>query len=233
MRHAFVYMLVVVCTPLVSLVAQERGYSFIGFGAFTTSSKLFPDPNNSDEFIRARFLGIDDIFSGGIELRRDIASLRTQISLSVEYLQKSETVIVPVSSVQVPVKDGFRAIPIEITGRFLIPFSEEHLQITIGGGIGVYLGNRIYEFPGAAAPTVERTMGFGIHITSGIEYFLNSTFSLCSDIKFRDVQFETVNQFSQPLIVYSGTVVQLPQEPMTSRMNIDGMTVTIGLAFHF
>jgi hypothetical protein len=204
-----------------------------GYGTFITSSKLFSHPDDPDEYTRGLFLGLNDIFSGGIEVRRDFPSLHGQVGASIEYIQTSDVHTIDDSSAQIPVRDGFRAIPIELTGYFLIPFGGDDIQITMGGGVGAYIGSRIYEYAGAPASVVDKTVGYGIHIASGIEYMLSQTLSLRSVVKFRDVQFKSVNAFSQPFTVYSGGIIILSQQPMPSRINIDGMTITLGLTAHF
>ena len=170
--------------------AQNRVYSATAFGSFTTSSKLFPHSNDADESTRGQFLPLDDIFSIGVELRRDIEAVRVQVGLSIEYIRKSDVIIAPLSSISIPIDEGFEVFPIELTGYFIIPFSGEHLQLFMGGGAGAYPGIRTYEYAGANAVAVDRTTGIGIHIVSGIEYRLNDLFSLRSTLKFRDVQFE-------------------------------------------
>src|SRR5512140_3064495 len=74
------------------LSAQDRPYSLALSGAFTTSSKLFHHPNDPDELLRSEFLPLDDIFSGGIDVRRSFDDIRLQFGLSAEYLTKSETI---------------------------------------------------------------------------------------------------------------------------------------------
>jgi len=213
--------------------AQEQHYSVTAFGTFTTSSKLFYHPNDIDEFTRGQFFPLDNIFSVGIEVRMNIPALRTQLGLSVEYISKSELINVPLSSVTIPLEDGFRAFPTELTGYFMIPFGGEHIQMFMGGGVGVYPGIRTYDYAGAKAVPVEHSIGAGIHVVSGIEYVLNKQFSLRSTFKFRDVQFESVNRFTKATTTYNGTAVTLSSEALPSRINIDGMVVTVGIAVHF
>ena len=87
----------------------------------------------------------------------------------------------------------------------------------------MYLRTRRYEFPGAEAVTIDRTPGYGIHILSGLEYDVDPRFSLRTEVKFRNVQFDAVNQFRQPSITYNNTVIPLDSQPFASRIAIDGM----------
>ncbi len=214
-------------------VGQERPYSIELFGAFTTSSKLFPHPNDADELNRSFFLSLDNIFHGGVELRRSIATLAAYVGIGVEYIQKTDVIDVPLLSGSIPVRDGYHVIPVELTGYFVLPIGNETIHVYMGGGIGMYMGSRVYEYPTARAQSIDSKAGFGIHVLSGMEYSLTPGFSLRSEIRFRDVQFEAVNQFTQPQTIYNGTIVSLDQAPFSSRLNIDGMTMRLGLAYHF
>lgn len=212
---------------------QERLYSVEIFGAFTTSSKLFPHPTDPDELSRSFFLALDNVFHAGIELRRSIANTGLHIGLGIEYIQKTDVINVPVVSANVPARDGYRAVPIELTGYFVLPIGNEALHLYIGGGGGIYTGSRLYEYPGARAAAIDNKPGFGIHVLSGMEYFLKQSFSLRCEIKFRDVQFESTNQFGPATMIYNGAIVPLNQTPFSSRLNIDGMTLRLGIAYHF
>jgi hypothetical protein len=212
--------------------AQEHPYTISLFGSFTTSSKLFHHPDAADELTRSQFMPLGDIFAGGIDARRSIENLRIEVGLSIEYIEKTSVFGLPASaSDNIPVRDGFTAVPVELTGYFMIPVGGEEIELYMGGGAGVYFGTRHYQIAGAEAKTVGHRTGYGIHVLSGIRYRMQSRLFLRSEVKFRDVQFETVNQFDQPATSYLGIVVPLDQQPMVSRINIDGLALSLGIVF--
>ena len=214
--------------------AQDRSTSISVSSSLITSSKLFHHPDDADELLRSEFLPLNTIFSVGIDVRRTIEALRIQIGVSAEYVRKSDVFYLPASDSKViPVRDGFVALPIELSGYFTIPVGTDNFHIYMGGGAGIYFGKRTYEYAGVEAATIERTTGYGIHILSGMEYTANAAISIRSELKFRDIQFETVNKFQKDATTYNGSTLLLDQEPLTSRINIDGMTVNLGLVFHF
>lgn len=213
--------------------AQDYANRISLYGTFTTSSKLFGHPNDPDETLRSEFLPINDIFSAGIDYRRSLESIHLEIGLSVEIITKSVDLSGGDSATIVPAQDGFTAVPIELSGYFIIPIGTERLHFYMGGGGGVYFGTRRYSEAGVEAVTVERNTGFGIHILSGAEYAFASRLSVRSEVKFRDIQFQTVNRFIQSTITYGGSTVTLDQSPLQSRIAIDGMMLSAGLVFHF
>lgn len=234
MRRIGLCVLVVVIVGAVSGNAQEHAYSLSAGGSFTTSSKLFHHATDPDEFIRSQFQPLDDIFGATIDVRRTIEAIGIQIGLSIEYLSKTETFNAPITTAR-PVSsvDGFTALPIELSGYFDIPVGDETIRLYMGGGGGIYLGNRRYAIANVDAPTVGRNVQLGIHVLSGAEYTLSPGFALRSELKFRNVQFETTNKFQQATAQYQGRFISLPQEPIVSRINIDGMMLTLGLAYRF
>jgi len=219
---------------LFGLRAQDRQYSIGIFGSLNTSSKLFYNPNDQDEFIRSQFLPLNSTFSGGVDFRRTIEPLRISLGISIEYLSKTDFFIHPFSqSLNIPIKDGFSATPVELSVFFPIPVGSDVLQLYMGGGAGAYFGERRHEYAGIRTSVTDHKTGYGIHIISGLEYFVRPAVSLRSELKFRNVQFESVNRFLEPTAVYAGTVVPLDLDPLASRVNIDGMTLSLHLAYHF
>ncbi len=215
------------------IAAQERPTSLSLFGSYTTSSKVFYRTADPDEFLRSQFFPLDDILSAGIDVRRTLPSGNLQLGLSVEIISRSTSSSVPYGSLSVPVLDGVTAVPVEATGYFFIPVGTDEIRIFMGGGVGAYFGQRRYEYGGTSAETTDRSLGFGIHVLSGMEWYTSPAISLRGELKFRDVQFETVNRFQQTSTTVKGTIIPLPAETMHSRVNIDGMHLAVGLAWHF
>jgi len=221
------------CGSLWTAHAQDRPYSISVLGTYTTSSKLFHHPNDPDELLRSEFLPLDDIFSFGLDARKSFDAIRLQVGVSLEYLRRTDLFDLPTGNTTLTVRDGFAVYPLEVTGYFLIPVGSDQVRFYMGGGGGMYIGERIYEYNAVAAKPTEHPPGFGIHIVSGIEYFLNPVVSLRGELKFRDVQFETTNRFPPNAVLSDPNFALVGgTQPFQSRINIDGMTMNIGLAFH-
>ncbi len=234
MRNISACILVCIVSINYSVSAQEYWYSVSFFGSFNTTSKLFRALHDANESIRYQFLPIDNIFGGGVDIRRNFEDSRIQIGLNIEYLAKTEQLTRTTSQkIKIPVKDGFRALPIELSAYFKIPIGLENLFLYMGGGAGLYFGDRRYEESGVKSKIVELKPAAGIQILCGAEYFLSNRISFQSELKFRDVHFESTNKFFQNTTLYNNTYVWLPSEEMHSRINIEGMTLNLGMAFHF
>ncbi len=212
--------------------SQDFLYSVSVKGNFTVSSRLFYNVDASDEFLRSQYFALDDVFGVGFDVRRRIEDTWIQIGLSAEYLSKRQSYFS--SLARVPVEDGYWSVPVELSGYFIIPFSSSTVRLYIGGGTGLYLGERRYSYAGERASIVSSKAGLGIHVVTGIEYALAEWFALRSEVKFRDLQFESSHVFTKSSVVYQGRTIQLPdQTPRRSRINADGMLIDAGIVIRF
>lgn len=216
-----------VCQPV------KAGDKPFGIGIrfhYTTSSRLFANPDARDDVIRNSYMEMDDVFGFGVAFRRDISE-SIQMGLSLEYLTKKTKGVD--GRTKLPVEDGYRLFPIEITGYFIIPIGSQTVNTYVGGGGGFYFGDRIRMVGGVSSGTVSRPMSFGIHVLSGVDFFVNETFSVRGEMKFRDPQFETESKFAQGTIEYDGRMYSVSTEAFKSRMNLDGIVFAIETVLHF
>ncbi len=167
---------------------------------------------------------MDNIFGGGIELRRQFVNKKIQFGISIEYLEKSEDFSLEDSH------DGYRTIPIELSGYFYIPIFQDVTKIYIGAGGGIYFGERLYVYKNIPAKILSTKPGYGIHILSGADYSLTNKFAIRGQVKFRDLNFRTTNQFTQEDKNKEST---LDTQSFVSQTNIDGMTVELGIVYVF
>lgn len=221
------------CT-LSNAVAQERPFSIHGKLNFTTGSQLFPKPNSSDAGERAQFFPIEDFFGFGLEVRYRIPETNLALGISADYIRATAAQSIAVASARaIPVEDGYRVIPVELTGYFLIPISGPEFSIYMGGGGGAYFGRRIYRYANVEAEPINQGHGFGIHVLGGVGYHFMGRLSVSAEMKFRDLQFESSNAFRISEVVHDNTVIRLPTAPFTSRVHTDGVVFQISTAISF
>jgi opacity protein-like surface antigen len=213
--------------------AQDRPMSIALTGSYTTSSKIFFHPNEPDVFLAGQYSPIDHVAGLGIDVRRAFAPGTIALGLSAEYIDRKASSSVPVNGVEVPVEDGFRAFPVELTGYCILPVGTAWLQVYMGGGGGLYFGERRYVYAGVPSRVDERSATAGIHVLGGLDWKLTELLSLRTEVRFRDVQLSTVNRFAAASATVPGGTVPLPQDPLVSRVNIDGMSLSAGLAYHW
>jgi opacity protein-like surface antigen len=215
--------------------AGDKNLSIALKGSLTTGSQLFPHPNSTSAFQRAEFFSLKNIWGYGIEVRYRFPETDLAVGISADYLRITEpqTPINGPNGKQAPVEDGYRVIPLEVTGYFLIPISGEIIGVYMGGGAGTYFGRRIYRIGNTEAQTIDAGNGFGIHVLSGISWRVADFISLNAELKFRDLQFNSTNQFSSSPILYGSFPVQVQTQPFESRVHTDGMIFQLGAVIDF
>jgi opacity protein-like surface antigen len=214
--------------------AQEANFSILLKGNLTTRTELFPNPDAADPLVRSQSIDLVDFTGTAIELRYHFHGSGLALAISVEYQRAIESLPLVVSfNRQVPAEDGYVAIPVELTGYFTIPASTEAFKIYMGGGVGAYFGRRHYSIAGVEAGTTEARPGFGIHVLGGLAYCFNPWLSVSGEMKFRDLQFRTVNAFPVSQIPYGNAVVSVSRDPFESSVQTDGIIFQIGAAVSF
>ncbi len=214
------------------LNAGEKPFAVIVKGNLTTSSLLYPNNNAADEILRTTSYPVGSFFGTSIELRYRFPESNAAVGVSADYLRAKSDRSITAGSLTVPVEDGYRVIPVEVTGYFIIPFSGPTFGVFMGGGAGLYFGRREYTVAGVAPASVSVSPGFGIHVLGGVSYRLNDLLSLTAEMKFRDLQFEETTQFTKR-IRYQGTLLNIGTSPETLRVQTDGMIFQLGVAISF
>jgi len=215
------------------LWAQGHGISVALKGSLTTASRVFTDPNSSDSFRRSQSFSLEDFFGYGVEVRYQLPETNVAIGLSADYIETTIGQSVPIStSKSIPVEDGYRVIPLELTGYFLIPVSGQTFGVFMGGGVGGYFGRRVYKLGETEALTTDAGLGFGIHVLGGLSYRFTEWFSLSAEMKFRDLQFQTTNQFATSPAMYQGMPISVNRGPFDARVHTDGVIFQLGTVFN-
>ncbi|MDI6767198.1 MAG: hypothetical protein QME52_10285 [Bacteroidota bacterium] len=232
MRCLSACILLIFSTLNLSIAGEASSISF--YGSYTTSSKLFHHPDDVDESVRNQFFPLDNIISAGIDFRYSFIEDYLQVGLGIEYISRIKKFTIPFgTSKKIPVTDGFVVYPLEFTGYSSIPTGSDNWEFYLGGGGGMYIGTRAYEIANEKSITINKKLGWGIHILTGVQYRVFQNISLRSELKFRDVQFETTTKFATAETQFDGETIPLEAEPSTARFNIDGMTLNIGIALQF
>ena len=231
----------VVLLPLILpnvLCGAERNakYSIALKGTYTSSSKLYPSPEAAQEDLRTQNIEFNNLFGLGLEVRRQLGSESVELGIGVEFLRASKDGLAsgPGGSprVQLPIEDGYRFVPLELTGYFVVPFSTQKVKFFMGGGAGFYYGDRTYRVINRTAQTVESRVAFGIHVLTGVDYFIDRFLSVRGEVKFRDPQFDITSKFTDTQVQHDGRTYRLSQQPFVSRVNLDGLVLNLGIVLN-
>jgi hypothetical protein len=227
--------LIVFFTSLIFPQYNGKNFSISVNGVYTTTAKLFLNPNSSDVTIRNQSFLIEDIFNPGLDIRYRLTEPLT-IGLNIEYMSKISSgsnlrLFSGSSAATVKVEDGFRLIPVELSIHYLLPFSTESFKFFMGGGMGYYFGDQIRKFGDVEIENADRKTAYGIHVSISMDYVINTFVAVRSEMKFRDPQFTVKNRYTKELVNYRGEVFRIPNEFFDSKINVDGVTFVLGAVF--
>jgi len=216
---------------------KGKDFSVVVDGVYTTSAKIYLNPNSSDPQLRNNNFPMSDVFSYGVSIRYRISN-SLLIALGSEYMKAVETganltLFSGTGTRTIKVDDGFELIPIEFSLYYILPFSTENFKFTMGGGAAYYLGGMIRTFGDASVSSSVKKTAYGIHVMVAMDYFFMNNISLKSEMKFRDPQFSVTSRYNKETINYNGEILKLAQKEFDSKINVDGVTFVLGLAYHF
>jgi len=219
--------------------AQFNGNKFsVGINVvYTTTARVYLNPNSSDITLQNQYFLLEDIFSPALDIRYRLTDPLI-IGLNIERMRKTEVgpnlrVFSGSSVALIDVKDGFNLVPIELSLYYIMPFSTERFKFLMGGGGGYYFGEHIRKFREAEIENVERKAAYGIQVSVSMEYLLRPNIAIRTEMKFRDPQFSLKNKYTKETVEYQGATVHLSQEIFDSKINVDGVTFILGAAINF
>jgi hypothetical protein len=235
------YLLFIFLLPLFNpfSLAQFNGNNFsIGVSAvYTTTAKVYLNPNSSDITLRNRYFLLEDIINPSVDLRYRLSDPLI-LGLNVEYMTKTDfgsslRVFINNTVSTIDIEEGFKLIPVELSLHYLLPFSTESFKFLMGGGGGYYFGEHVRKIGDAEVEAVERESAFGIHVSISMEYLIRDNVGLRTEMKFRDPQFNLTNRYTKEQVNFQGATINLPQNNFSTKINVDGVTFTFGAVFNF
>lgn len=200
---------------------------------YTSTSKIFYNPEAPSADARSQHLALDHVFGGGIDIRVRHADDDFFIILSAEYLSKlqlqSQFVALSNPPLRVQVKDGFSLIPIELGGYVYIPVGSEKIRLAMGGGIGVYVAQRILNVAGVEAVMEETPVGYGIHVESLADYRILPWLLVQGQMRFRDPEVVTTSRYALSAVQHGDGTLVFPQDSFKTKINVDGISLGLGI----
>jgi hypothetical protein len=201
----------------------------------TTSSKIYPNPNSPSFDLRTITLPFNSVLGFGGEVLLQQFGTHFYFSISAEFLSQVQSEQRLDGSInpprRVPVDEGYRLIPLEIGGYVYVPVGSQSWKLSMGGGVGAYYTERIYRVAGVTAEPVGNRFGYGIHVGINTEFFVLPGVAVMGGLKFRDPEVDVRNKFTTPSIAYGTGIIVFPQGEFPSRINVDGMTLSVGMRF--
>lgn len=214
-----------------SLAANDRNFSLSLKGSFTTSTRFLYNIDRPSMYGEQRIISSN--LGYGADIRWNILWDRFFLGLSVEKISALEMVTINYlqSDMPIPFEEGFELTAMELSGYYVVPISSEQIKFYLGGGFGIYDGDRRFSIAAIKAATVSSSSYIGIQVMTGIDYQLFARMGVRFEIKFRDPHFDVTTKFDQMTTDYHGRIVQLPQGEYVTKINLFGVNYAGGLVF--
>ncbi|MGK9476234.1 outer membrane beta-barrel protein [Melioribacter sp. OK-6-Me] len=222
-------LIIILIALAVPVEAQISEISFTG--NYTTTSKLFLNPELSDTELQSVYHELNDIYSFGVEIRYKISE-SVETALAFEMLRKTITRDdFNLNGIAISIEEGYSVFPVDISIYYRLPFSSDKFNFFIGGGLGIYAGKMIRNVLNVSTKDARFNIDFGIQASLGIDYFINDVIAVRGHILFRDPEIKLKNKYSDTFVNYEGRIYLLPEE-YTTKVNVDGMTFGIGIVIN-
>jgi len=217
--------------PFLSNVVVSGSLNYI------SSATIQLAPYSSDIIERNSSLDISGGYGYGFSIRTKILRNDLFLGITAEFIKIEDNNAVlslegDTSIGRVRVSESIMAYPVELTAYFNVPSFQENLNIYLGGGLGIYSGDRIRKIQNFESETISKSIGLSLVVLSGIEYYFEKNFMSFMELRFRDGEYDVRSKFPLSSININGVSYPLGKE-MNSKIFIDGLKISLGLGYRF
>lgn len=212
---------------------KSKRFSVLVYGTFVSSAELLDNINSDIPFLRDASVEMKGGYGYGGELTYNpkIYDLGIIFYVSSEYLKVKDDglvasrVINDTTVLRGRFTEEFTLIPLEAGLKWSLPVSTDRFKIFIGGGAGLYFGERKRTVNRISTTDVSTSPGFSLNVLAGTEYYIGRNLSLDFQFKFREGSFEAESRFSEDPVVFERTI--------KSRIIADGVRLSAGIKYNF
>jgi hypothetical protein len=225
--------------PVYDEAAGSKKFSFTVYGTYVSSAELMDNINSPVSFLRDASVELKGGYGYGAEMTFDpsIEGFGIIFYLSTEYLKVKDDGLLyrfdqDTIFANVRFTEEFSMMPIEGGLKWNLPISTEKVKIYIGGGAGLYFGERNRKLGPISTSNISRKPGFSMNVLAGGDYFFTGNLSANFEFKFREASFESQEDFGTNSIIVNGNEFML-ENPIYSRILVDGVRLSAGIKYHF
>lgn len=247
MKNYTKFFLAIVCsyflTPINSYSQENSGISLgKGFSVmpslnYVSSATIMLNPFSGDLIEKGVSEELKGGYGYGITIKKKFFREDLSFGLTAEYLKIKDDELSQIFNsgserVKVRITEELVIVPVEFTGYFNIPDFSEDLKIYLGGGVGVYFGDRKRTIGNIQTKTISKQAGFSFVILSGIEYYFSRQISGVFEMRFRQGEYKVRSEFPVSGLEINGSRFPL-EKNLNSKIFIDGLKLSFGLAYNF
>jgi hypothetical protein len=220
-----------------SAVNISKDFSIIAGFNYISSATIQNSPFSSNQIERDFTTELFGGYGYGISIKKKLFRDDLAFGISTEYLKLEDNTLVQTlgsdtTRIRAAVTEKIWLYPVELTGYFNLPSFVDNLNIYLGGGVGVYFGDRKRSLLGIETETESITPGFNFLILSGIEYFIHDKFSGVLELRFREGEFTAKSTFPVSEVRANNRTYPI-EKNLNSRIFVDGLRLSLGIGYHF
>lgn len=204
---------------------------------YVSSATIQLAPYSADLVERNSTLDISGGYGYSFSLRTKLFRNDLFLGVTAEFIkiQDNDAVLTlegDTSVARIKLTESITAYPVEFTAYFNVPSFQENLNIYLGGGIGLYSGDRKRKFLNYESETISKSFGLSLVVLSGIEYYFEKNFMSFMELRFRDGEYDVKSKFPLDFVNINGVSYPLGKE-INSKIFLDGLKVSFGLGYRF
>lgn len=213
------------------------GYSILPSVIYVSSATIQMNAYSKNLYERGETEELDGGYGYGLSIRKKIFNENISIGFTTEYLkiyddELTEIFSTETSRIRARVTEELWMMPVELSGYFSIPKFSEDFDIYLGGGVGLYFGDRQRTVLNVTSKTISKEPNFSFVILSGMELFFTKQFSGVFEMRFRQGEYTVKSVFPVSSITANGNTYPLEQN-LNSKIFVDGLKLSLGLAYNF
>lgn len=230
---------------LLFILLFKSGYSqsfiknlkIIVTGNYVTSATIQLNPFTTDIVEKNSSVDLKGGYGYGFIIKQKLFGSGLDIGLGSEYIRIEDNELVETleqdtSIIRGRVSETVEMVPIELAIYFSLPEVVKNLNIFLGGGGGIYFGDRTRHFAGMTTTTEYKRAMPGILVLVGAEYRLLKNLSVYFETRFRQAGYRVRSTFPRNYIIYQGTPYYF-NPVLDSKIFIDGLKLSLGVGINF
>jgi hypothetical protein len=216
---------------------EFRDLSIAPFVNYVSSASIQQNPNSTDIIEKNQITELHGGLSYGLSIKKKMFGDDIMLGLSAEYLKieddtHTERVFNGPASVNLRVKEIVWVVPVEFSFYYRIPKFTEDFGLYLGGGMGVYFGDRERQIFNMKTETKSKEQALNFHIATGGEYLLGRNLSAVFEVTFREGEYKVKSSFPADQVTINGSRYNIQQD-YDSKVFIDGLKLGLGLSYYF
>lgn len=216
---------------------EFRSFSITPFVNYVSSASIQQNPNSTDIIEKNQITDLYGGLSYGISIKKKMFGDDIMLGVSAEYLKieddsHTERVFNGPASVNLRVTEIVWVVPLEFSVYYKIPRFSDSFGLYLGGGMGVYFGDRERQIFNMKTETKSKEQALNFHIATGGEYNLSRNLSAVFEITFREGEYKVKSSFPSDQVTINGSRYDIQQD-YDSKVFIDGLKLGLGLSYYF